>query len=583
MKQLSKWMRNAAAILCVVLLFTACSSKIELLREYFGTFNESAPNTTQQTGERRTIPYSDIEYMRPDAEAITTRLYQLRNLASIAQSFDEIIEYSIEAGTLTEEFYTMMYVAYLKSYQYTDNSYWEDEYRFCSNAQLEISAWAAEFNTTIIEGRFAEDYRLLVGDYIFASMQSDLLLVSDEIGEYEQELTELNIDYYRYLSTLTITFNGAKMTLLDIEELYYSNYDEYLLAFQQYGEEHADTYAECYSRMIELEKLSAQALGAESAAEVYHLIYSRDYTPADVEALFDNVKEIFVPLMDTIYAETVPSTPLSMAMAFNSMPDALANVDPELAQAWDHMITYEMVDFEARPNKINTTAFCIDLPAYDTPFIYGYWTNDFYSGTTLMHEFGHYYDSWLRYDTSVISNLDISETYSQGLELLLQEYYGEFTINPANAKMENLQGFMNSLTYQVMLEEFQYRLYEQETLDTDTISQLFAQLLKEYGYDYTTTDENDYSWLRVSHLFDSPFYTISYFTSACVALQIWKLSQTDWREAADIYLDMIHADQNQPFIQLVQSVGLNSPFDEETLWAIADAMTAAFSEEAAAA
>ena len=143
---------------------------------------------------------------------------------------------------------------------------------------------------------------------------------------------------------------------------------------------------------------------------------------------------------------------------------------------------------------------------------------------------------------------------------------------------------MNPLTDQVMLEDFQQQLYALDTFDTAVISQLYAETLRSYGYSpFTDSKGNDDSWLQIPHLFDNPFYTISYFTSACVALQIWEISQTDWRAAADIYLDLIHADQNQPFVPLVQSVGLNSPFDKETLQDIATTMSTVFSEEAAAA
>jgi oligoendopeptidase F len=259
------------------------------------------------------------------------------------------------------------------------------------------------------------------------------------------------------------------------------------------------------------------------------------------------------------------------------MPQALANISPELVQAWDHMLLNEMYDFEARSNKQANGAFCIDLPAYDTGFIYGYWSDDFSSATTVMHEFGHYYDSWLHYEDSTVFNLDIAECYSQGLEVLLQEYYGDFTLNPANAKAENLQGFMNPLTYQVMLEDFQQQLYALDTFDTGVISQLYAKTMRDYGYSpFTDSKGNDYSWLQIPHLFDAPFYTISYFTSACVALRIWEISQTDWREAANTYLALIHEDQNQPFVQLLQSAGLDSPFDETTLRDVAYAIADAF-------
>lgn len=582
MKKSMKWMRMGALVLCLLLCLTACGDvnwMDSVVQELVFGVEDYQPGEVEDS-DRRTIPYSEIAYERPDVEAIVTRLTELTQLVGEADSFDKVMEYDNEMGSMMEEFGTMNTLAYLKTCQYTDSASWEEEYRYCAEAAVDLTTSANEFNRAIVEGPYAEEYRQEVGDYIFQSIQNELLLSSPAVQEYQKERAQLNIDYNKYISTLTIDVNGQDMTLADLDELYYTDYNGYWDARTRYGQEHGETYAECYRRMVELDNQSAFELGFGSAADMYYLSYARDYTPADAEGFFVSAKQLFVPMVETVYSEYIPSTEISLQQCMNNMPAALENVDPELVQAWDFMLAYGMYDLEARANKLSSGAFCTDLPAYDTPFIYAYWTDDFTSATTVMHEFGHFYDSWLHYDTSIVFNLDIAECYSQGLEVLLQKYYGDFTQNPVNAQKENLQDFMNPLTYQVMLEEFQHRIYALDTFDVNIISQLYAELLEAYGYNPSPDQYgNDYSWLMIPHLFDAPFYTISYFTSACVALQIWETSQDDWQAGADAYLNMIRADQNQPFVQLVQSAGMKNPLAQDTLEEIAWAMADAFNVE----
>ncbi len=44
-------------------------------------------------------------------------------------------------------------------------------------------------------------------------------------------------------------------------------------------------------------------------------------------------------------------------------------------------------------------------------------------------------------------------------------------------------------------------------------------------------------WILVSHNFQVPFYYLSYGLASDVSLQIWQLSQEDYRKAVDVYMD----------------------------------------------
>ena len=66
-------------------------------------------------------------------------------------------------------------------------------------------------------------------------------------------------------------------------------------------------------------------------------------------------------------------------------------------------------------------------------------------------------------------------------------------------------------------------------------------------------------WAQVTHLFDSPFYVISYCVSADAAIQIAELERSDPGKGVACYQDMLDWKEDA-FLSEVERVGLESPF-----------------------
>lgn len=567
----NKLMRTISLALCSVLLFSSCNilPSPNTTKEYFPVLNDT---------DRRIIPYAEMQYKRPDVEATKARLLELTAAIKNASCFDELVKQDDESSDLTSHFATMRALAMLANYHDTTDKYYEEEYRYCADAGVELGNLVNDLNRAIIEGPYAEEYRQKYGDYVFENIKNTLLLNSVAATPLKQRRNQLEIDYSSQIAALTLTQNGKEYTLNDIYAA--GDYDLYMA----YWAKNAPQFADIYIEMIKLDKEIAQKLGFESPAEMYYLGYSRDYTPADALRYCEESKEIFVPLAKQVNAYETYTIEADLNTIVEKMPKALAKVDPSLAETWNKMLEYGVYDFKAEPNKQSGTAFTTELYDYDSPFIYSYWENTFYNATTLMHEFGHFNDAWRHYDDTIVQNLDIAETYSQGLELLMNKHFNTLTKYPKEARAAHLQNFMSPLTHQAMLEEFQQQLYAMDTLDSDSIAALYGKLMQDYGLvdaNYPMQDDKgrDYSWFDIPHLFQSPFYTISYWTSACVALQIWAISQEDYEQGVQVYANLLTADQNQPFTQLVTSAGLKDPGDPATLKEIANSFVGFFKLE----
>lgn len=564
--------RIAAILLCVTFLFSSCSLPIDLP---FWPFNEEQ---TLDIGARRTIPFSEMEYERPDADSIIAQVEDLHLQLESVDNFDALLALDEKVGETTEYFYTMSTLAMIHTYLDSYDDFFEEESRYCEERGAELDNVVTKFNKTILEGPFKDDYKEYVGEHVFTAIENSFLLNDDSVVELRQQRSALNADYNKLLSTMAIEYEGTSYTMNDITQLEDFQLRRHLLL--TLWEEKNPEFADIYLQQIALDKEIASTLGFDSAADMYYMSYNRDYTPQDTLAYFDTIKETFVPLGPLLANNQVPYIEANYDKTLAAMPKALAQIDPQLEEAWRFMTKYELNDYAAAPEKQMGIAFTTELYAYDAPFCYGYWNDDFNSVSTIIHEFGHFYDAWLRYDTGVPQNLDISEVYSQGLEVIMQPQYGNFTNYAQDAQTGNLLDLCDSVITQSFFEEFQMQMYEAEDITAEEIADLFSSLSEEYGLTDFYGGDFKYFWLNITHFFDAPFYTISYVTSAVVALQLWTPNEARWDRSAQTYSKLIQADQNKPFLQLLKENGLSNPLEASTLTTLSTSLTEYFTPAA---
>lgn len=564
--------RIAALFLCITMLFTSCSMpEVYLPFNIPGFSNNSGGGSGKVAplGGRRTIPYTEMEYKRPDVEALKQTINGLIEDAKTADSFSDIQKLENEFGTDFEEFSTMSSLAQLKTYQNVNDTYFEEEFRFIEEHSADISTLVNQYIRVIVEGPYANDYREWVGDYYFQSLLDMLLLDSPEVTDLKKQRNLLAADYNKLISTITIADDtGKEYTMDDI--FYIEDYDTRIDLYSQFLEINSPQFAAIYLEMIQLDKQTSEILGFETAADMYYLSYTRDYTPAQAMDYMQEIKSIFTPMAEDILSIEAPYIPADYDKTFETMPAVMGEIDPQLEKVWNFMMKYELSDFEYDKNKQQNVAFTTYIQGYDAPFCYGSWAGGIDSVREVTHEFGHFYDMWLRYNVPIVPTLDIQEAYSQGMEILLQPHYSSFTKKANDAKQDGLNSFFSALLMQSFLEEFQQEIFAAENPTHETIVELFGSLSEEYGLGEYFGEEMAYRWYTISHIFDSPFYTISYVTSGVVSLQIWDISEQDYQAAVDTYMNMMYSDQNLPFTEIVLNAGLRNPMDTEVLEDIAD-------------
>ena len=343
---------------------------------------------------------------------------------------------------------------------------------------------------------------------------------------------------------------------ISMEDFYTAIGDYYLGNYQQ--------FADIYLEMIALDKQAAAACGYDDAAQWRYDWYGRDYTPDDAREMFKEIKTWVVPLLAENASSSAMSQPLSLEEGVDAVETLLADTDSRLAEGWNFLTEYGLYSLEPAADKQSGIGFTTSLAAYDAPFIYTYWGDTLDDAFTLIHEFGHAMDDYTQFGSEAYStDLDKCETFSQGLEQMLRDRLA----NQLGADAEGVRVAMQSnmlqvITYQAALEEFQLEAYElDDNADAEDLGRLYSQVLAEYGY-YTIFGEMDPSWFEITHLFDSPFYTVSYVTSATAALELGRMEDEEEGAGLEAWLQLLRTDRNQSFESFLQSAGIASPFEK---------------------
>lgn len=328
--------------------------------------------------------------------------------------------------------------------------------------------------------------------------------------------------------------------------------------------------------LIELYNQTAELNGYDSYAELVYEGYGRDYTPEDAQALHAAVKESIVPVYQQI-GELVQSYEnpdvlgeIDAEMLMDTVGKYIGSIDADLDLAFRHMSQVGLYSIDYYTGRGD--GMTIALPQYNDAAIFMDLVGDDSDLETLVHEFGHY-NADLHQKQQVLEagfSLDASEIHSQGLEVLFlscaDAIYG--AENAAVKKLNIIYNLLDSIIQGCLQDEFQQQAYaaaKDHKLTVKELNRLAYRLYDAYGLDVQPGTDELYSWVEIPHTYESPFYYISYATSAVNALDILSISQEDFQEAVGTYMRLTALSMDIPYQQMLKEVNLHNTFDDDTL------------------
>jgi len=206
---------------------------------------------------------------------------------------------------------------------------------------------------------------------------------------------------------------------------------------------------------------------------------------------------------------------------------------------------------------------------------------------TLAHEAGHALHTVLSYEQQPFATADytifVAEVASTTNERFLLEHLLQTTTD-AKERFLLLQHaadqIMQTFYTQVMFADFElqaHRLVERgQPLTAEVLNRLYLQLLRDYyGNALTVDDFYQYTWARISHFFNSPYYVYQYATCFASSAQLFKTMNSgapaDRDSARQRYLELLSSGGNDHPMTQLKKAGVDLT-QREPIQAVIDQM-----------
>ncbi len=510
------------------------------------------------------VHYADMEYKRPDVEALIKELDTLTGLVNSKASFGEQSEAFMTLNTALGDYYTMYTLIQIKYFGDNSNEFYTEEYNLLDGYSVDVQNKVYKLMDTIEASEFKDRYeRTYFGEGYFDDWVSHDY--SDEVLELMKRETEITNKYLMEIADPVIqvgheTFRIRQTDFSTLnEELYHS-------LIEAYNEKFAAMFAEVVKIRLEI----AEKLGVDYDDFAYGEL-QRDYTPEQADAYVSSIIENVVPLYKDLTDKQRPATEYTDTVAtFTALKNGSENMGGIVERAFDYMFEYGLYDLSYSETK-SAMSFQTYIMNYNAPFMFVSPYEDSSDFSTFSHEFGHYVDSYYNYNDGI--TIDNTEIASQAMAYIMPYYVNDGLLADYDYLQASVAETMSTYINTAFVSYFESEVYKLKAseVSADKINEIAAKCAADMGLDEAITFSFSNLWIEIQHIFISPMYYVSYVISNDVALQVLEAElETPGRGGLDAYINVIDRNTEKTFEEDLKISGFDSPFAEGRAEALAD-------------
>lgn len=421
---------------------------------------------------------------------------------------------------------------------------------------------------------------------------------------------------FQELSTSDIRFpavrlaDGSEVTVspANYQQILYTRYEQQdrARAFEAHLKTYAanaNTYAAIYNGVLQRGWFGAQARNFPRTLEA--ALEGNDIPPAVVTTLIDTVRQGTAPLRRYaqlrrrllglaqyhLYDAFIPVFRTDKAYDFDASKDlvleAVAPLGTDYVEKYRRWMQGGKLDVYENEGK-RSGAYSANVYGV-APYVLMNWNDTLNALFTFAHETGHAMHSVLSNEAQpfVTSSYTIfvAEVASTTNERFLLEKLLERTADPKERFLllqHAVDAIVGTFYTQVLFADFElqaHRLAEQgRPITAEVLSGIYLRLLKDYYGDAVTIDElYKYTWARIPHFYNSPYYVYQYatcFASSARLFQDMTTGSAAQRQAAtERYLTLLKSGGNDHPMKQLQRAGVDLT-QRATVQAVVDQMEA---------
>lgn len=542
------------------------------------------------------IRFSDITAATPTRETLE------RDYAAINALFDDgdIAEAAARFDRLRREIGTWGALVELRFQQNTDDA----GAKAALDYRDELLPTAQNHETGLKQRMLAHDDRTAIvnaaGAHAVALWELDVGTFRPEIEADLEREAKLSARYTELTASAQIEIDGR---IVNYEGM--APYREHLdRALRHEAERKIDGFFgdnaaeldQIYDDLVKLRHGMARKLGYDNFIPLgYKRMRRLDYGPDDVARYRDAIAAHVTPLVarlmeqrretfgwDKVFAwdERIVDplgnpTPLGghdeLVAAGQAMYDRM---NPEIAAFYRAMNEGGFLDLKNRPAKGNG-GFCTGFDTVGMPFIFANFVGTSGDIYVLTHEMGHAFQYFSSRSLPSVDYVwpgsESAEIHSMSFELLAHPH-ADLLVGEAAAdryRRMHLVSVLQTLPWIACLDHFQHEIYAKPEMTPAERRATWRRLEHHYtpwrDYGDLANGADGGWWQQVLHLYLLPFYMIDYALAQCCALQFWTRSRKNDQVALEEYIALCRRGGSAPFLELVRSAGLISPFEPGAL------------------
>lgn len=442
--------------------------------------------------------------------------------------------------------------------------------------------------------------------------------VLDEKGEkllsYASRFSQTPTATFQELSTSDIKF--PKVTLSDGKEITLSpgtyqlvlatNYNQAdrAKAFEAYLKTYATTehtYAAIYNGVMERDWFTAQARNFPTTLEAS--LDGNNIPPAVVQTLLETVRGGTAPLqrymklrkkllgLETyhLYDGTIPLFKSDKVYPYDAAKDlvisSVAPLGEDYVAKYRKFVSGGRIDVYENDGK-RSGAYCAGVYGVGPYLLLNY--NDTLDAVfTFAHEAGHGMHTALSYESQPFVNsgytIFVAEVASTTNERFLLNKLLETTTDPKERFLllqHAVDSIVGTFYTQVLFADYEaqaHRLVESgQPVSATVLNGIYLKLLKEYYGDSVTVDDlYKYTWTRIPHFYNTPYYVFQYatcFASSAKLVKDMTTGEPAARAAAtERYLNLLRSGGNDYPMAQLQKAGVDLT-QRATVQAVVDQM-----------
>lgn len=556
------------------------------------------------------MKFADISYTRADFDAAARFYASAAERLSAAGSFEEAEAVFLEVEDFSAKFDTALTVANIRHDIDTRDEFYDAEVAYIDEHAPELEEYVQRWQDALLRTPYRAAFEEKYNRVMFLNAEIDARTFSPEIVPELQRENALTTEYSKLLAGAQIPFEGGVYTLSQLtpikQDADASRRAAAWAAEDAWYAEHAESLDAIYAELVTLRDKMGRKLGHDGYIPLgYDRMQRNCYDKADVERFRAAVVDYIVPIAYSVYETVAKRLGKSLPMGYadcamwftdgNARPvgtpeDILEagrsfyhELSGETAEFIDHMLENGMMDVLSRPGKAGG-GYCTTLTVYKTPYIFANFNGTSGDVEVITHEAGHAFASWTSRDIvpaeSSSPSLEGCEVHSMSMEFFAEPWAERFFGADADKfRWQHLADAVTFIPYGTLVDHFQHECYEHPEYTPEQRNAAWSRLAAVY-MPWLKPEESlgfyssGRAWQRQRHIYISPFYYIDYCLAQTVSLEFWAMIKRDKAAAWEKYMAYTRLGGTLTFRELLDRAGLDSPFEPETLKAVAEAAKA---------